>query len=314
MAAVELGAERVGRFVLRMAVTGVLPALLILSACQSGSGPGTPDYPVTIIYPTGTPAALQLTSTNPVIVSSPTLDWSQITLLPLPTDLPSERSVENQAPSDTLRRIPDPFTEVHRDLLVADSIPRQLTDAEISLGRLVLPVSLHLVQTPFRVQSVEIDGFPGWSFLAFDLALPASGELGPTVRAPWGGVVMPGTMRMINDQTVQTLSVDHPLSDEQLLRATFVYSGTIQPLYVLGQQVKAGEVLFRLTRDTGRLTVLGSTPIALPAGAVLTLHASIDTVTTQASGTESLRFLRGVGLTPEGFLRDEQGLVISPVN
>ena len=190
--------------------------------------------------------------------------------------------------------------------------PFELNDTEISLGRLVLPVGLLDLEGEYSVCSIPVKGYPSWRFLAFDLPLPAEGELGALIRAPFDGEVVAGTMQMINDQIARTVSIDHDLGDDQWVRATMVYSGTIEPLFMMGQRVKAGEVLFRLTGDTGRLGALGDTTI--PSGATLSLHVSIDTLTRQASGVESLKFLRGVSLTPAGFLRDEQGLIISPTN
>ena len=72
---------------------------------------------------------------------------------------------------------------------------------------------------------------------------------------------MKGMYRRLKKWEVQQKS--QPLGQPRppVICATFVYSGTIEPLYVLGQQVQAGEVIFRLTRDTGRFDTLGSTPI-----------------------------------------------------
>jgi hypothetical protein len=67
-----------------------------------------------------------------------------------------------------------------------------------------------------------------------------------------------------------------------------------------------------LTQDTGRVETLGSTLVL--GGATMTLHASIDTINRPPSGVEELVFLRGINLTPAGFLRDDKGLIISPVN
>jgi hypothetical protein len=164
----------------------------------------------------------------------------------------------------------------------------------------------------FSVRSIPIENYPNWRFIAFDLPSLPAGELGAVVRAPISGQVMGGTMQMINNETATVINVDHALGEEQLLRATFVYSGTIEAYFVMGQQVDAGEALFRLTRDTGRVETLGDTLIL--GGATLTLHAAIDTVNRQPSGIEELVFLRGVSLTPAGFLRDENGMIISPVN
>ena len=117
---------------------------------------------------------------------------------------------------------------------------------------------------------------------------------------------------MVNDQTASTVSIDHLLDDGQLIRITLVYSGTIDPLYMMGQEVQVGDVLFRLTRDTGRLSSLGNTPI--PGATTFTLHASVDSVVRQESGVETLKFVRGISLTPASFIRQEDGLIISPVD
>ncbi len=288
----------------------MLALLLFLAAgCQNNQNMGIPTYPVTVIPPEASAPPRPPTATSPAV--SPTADWSNVTLLPLPTPNGNSPTAE---PAGTLPSpIPDPLTDEHSDLLIPARWPFALSDAELSLGRLALPVDLLNAAGPFAVRSLAVETEPGWRFLAFDLPLPSTAdELGPVVRAPIPGEVLAGTMQMVNDLTVLTVSVDHRLSEGQLLRATFVFSGTIQPLFASGQKVQAGEALFRLTRDTGRLETLGSTPI--PGGAVLTLHAAIDTVVVQPSGVESLKFLRGVSLTPAGFLRDDEGLILSPAD
>ncbi len=254
-----------------MAILAVLT--LLTAGCQARQRNSTPDYPVTVIPPADTPIPTQRPPAmmTPEPVYSPTFDWSNVTLVPLP----SEEAPEEGTPAPTpppQRSAPDPFTQNDLDLLASEQYPFEMTDAEISLGRLVLPVDLlGLAGMSFRLQSVPVVDQPGWRFLAFDLPLPTGDGLGALVRAPISGQVMAGTMQMINNEMVETISIDHPLGDDQMLRATFVYSGTIEPLYMIQQQVKAGEVLFRLTRDTGRLALLGNTPI--PGGATLTLHA-----------------------------------------
>lgn len=284
--------------------------LLLAAACQSGVRSGTPDYPVTIIASTGVPTtARPQPSPQPLeIAPGSTLDWQKVTLLPLPTAEPSSEAMQAD------RAVPDPLTEADLDLLTAGQPPFALSSREISLGWVVLPVDLFQVAEmgPFTIQSIPVEDYPDWRFLAFDLPLPEAGELGVVVRAPISGMVMGGTMQMINDELAQTVSVDHSLSEGQLLRATLVYTGMIEPLFVVRQEVQAGEVLFRLTQDTGRIHTLGSTSI--PGGATMTLHASIDTVIRQPSGVDALKFLRGVSLTPAGFLKDDGELVISPVN
>lgn len=306
---------------IRLSAAGILArgrhfpvALLILTllgGCQSGTAARTPDYPVTIIPPVGIPT---LPMTPPVTsepVGSPTFQWDAVTLLPPRTP---EASAEVPARTPELAPQPGLLTEADLGLLVAGRHPFSLSDVEISLGRMVLPVDLlSLAQHgPFTVRSIPFENDPSWQFLAFTLPLPRPGELGPIVRAPISGEVMAGTFHMINEQTVQVVNIDHPLSRDQLLRATLVYTGTIEPLFVMNQQVDAGEALFRLTRDSGRVDSLGNTPI--PEGATLTLHASIDTITPQPSGVEKLDFLSAVSLTTAGFLRDEDGFIISPVD
>jgi hypothetical protein len=298
----------------------VLLALLLSSGCQAEPKNGTPDYPVTIIPPATTSVATEIPppSWTPEALQSPTIDWGQVTLLPLRTPEPdstdsSTEPAEQVSPTHPLT-IPDPLTELDVDLLAPGSYPFTLADAEISLGRMALPVDLiDLAEMgSFSVRSIPIENYPNWRFIAFDLPSPPAGELGAVVRAPISGQVMGGTMQMINNETATVINVDHALGEEQLLRATFVYSGTIEAYFVMGQQVDAGEALFRLTRDTGRVETLGDTLIL--GGATLTLHAAIDTVNRQPSGIEELVFLRGVSLTPAGFLRDENGMIISPVN
>ncbi len=288
--------------------------LLLAAACQSGVRSGTPDYPVTIIASTGVPTTAQPQPSHQPqeLIPGSTIDWQKVTLLPLPTAEPSSEAMEARAQAD--RTVPDPLTEADLDLLTAGQPPFALSSREISLGWVVLPVDLFQVAEmgAFRIQSIPVDDYPEWRFLAFDLPIPEAGELGVVVRAPISGMVMGGTMRMVSDEVAQTVSVDHSLSEGRLLRATLVYTGTIEPLFVARQEVQAGDVLFRLTRDTGRIHTLGSTPI--PGGATMTLHASIDTVNRQPSGVDALKFLRGVSLTPAGFLKDEAELVVSPVN
>ena len=295
---------------------GMVAALLALTGCNSNTADGAPDYPVTIL-PSDAPGQVALTvdRSSPAPLPTATLDWSVITVLPLPTtegetvDAPAaDATVETTGTS-----IPDPLTAADREWLTPAGGPFELSDAELTLGRLVMPLDL-LGMDEFSIQSVEIDGYPGWHFLMFDLPTPADKELGPVVRAPISGEVWPGTMQMVNDQTVQTVSVDHTLEGGQILRATFVYSGTVEPLYALGQTVQAGEVILRLTDDTGRLDTLGSTPLPAGQGAILTLHASIDTVVEQESGAQSLKFLRGINWTPEQFLRNDDGLILTPTS
>lgn len=291
-----------------------LPALalvlLLASACQSKNQDGTPDYPVTVIPPG--PAATQEptdTPSSPEPYFSPTIDWSSITLLPLRTP---EASGDPQ--SQVFPDIPDPLTELDLDLLAPGSTPFDLEEVQMSLGQIILPVDLFRVAEMgmFSVHSIAVENLPSWRFLAFDLPLPKAGELGPVVRAPISGTVMPGAIEMINGETALIVSIDHPLGSDEILRATLAYTGTIEPLFVIGQEVEAGEALFRLTRDTGRLDTLGNTPI--PGGATMTLHVSIDAINRQPSGFEELVFLRGVSLTPAGFLRNKEGLIISPEN
>lgn len=301
-------------------ILAALIALLLVPACQSNSQKGSPDYPVTIIPPAARPVTTELPppSWTPEPRYSPTLDWGQVTLLPGRTpDPPSaDTSTEplEEASATEPVAVPDPLTEADLDLLAPGHYPFTLQDAEISLGRVALPVDLiDLAEMgPFSVRSIPIEGYPSWRFIAFDLPLPPAGDLGAVVRAPISGQVMGGTMQMINNEKATVINVDHSLGEEQLLRVTFVYSGTIEPLFVMGQEVEAGEVLFRLTRDTGRVEILGDTLIL--GGATMTLHAAIDTVNRQPSGIEELVFVRGVSLTPAGFLRDKEGLIVSPAN
>jgi hypothetical protein len=296
-------------------------ALLLLTAgCRSEVAGGTPDYPVTVIPPA--PTVLPTETASPVPPppepsATPTLDWGAVTLLPPRTSEPEpEASAEpsREPPAGPMPTIPDPLTEANLDLLVSGGRPFTLSDAEISLGRVVLPVDLIGLapEGPFSIRSIPVEGYPDWRFLAFSLPLPEAGELGAVVRAPIDGVVMGGTMQMINNERARVVTVDRGLGEEQLLRASLVYTGTIEPLFVMGQEVEAGEVLFRLTRDTGRLQVLGDTIIL--GGATLTLHVAIDTINRPPSGIEELVFLRGVSLTPGSFLKDRDGLIISPTN
>jgi hypothetical protein len=301
-------------------VFAILIVLLLLgSGCRPDEASSTPEDPITVV-PTATavpPTRTRFPTMTPELIHSPTLDWGAVTVLPLRTPEPQpeaspEASVE--PPRQVPREIPDPLTEADLDLLVPDRGPFHVTEAEISLGRVVLPVDLTSVAETgaFSVWSIPVGGYPDWRFLAFDLPLPADGELGPVVRAPISGQVWEGTRQMVNNEIVQVITIDHTLAEDQLLRATFTYTGTIEPLFVTRQQVEAGDVLFRLTRDTGRLRMLGNTRIR--TGATLTLDAVIDQVNQQPSGIEELIFLRGVSLSPGGFLRDDDGFVISPVN
>lgn len=279
----------------------VVLILTSVAACRSDPAARTPDYPVTVILPKETPLDVH----TPEPLASPTLDWDSVTLLaPLPTE-PAETSVE-------FGRQPDPLTEAHLDLLAASSYPFELSDAEMSLGRFVLPVDLTALaeQGSFSVRSIPFNTDPSWRFLALSLPRPDEGELGPVIRAPISGEIMAGSFLMINQQTVEVVNIDHSLGDDQLLRATLVYTGTIEPLFTIRQQVQAGEALFRLTRGSAQLDTLAGTPI--PGGAILTVHASIDTVTVEPSGLERLDFVRSVSLTPAGFLRDGEGLIVSP--
>jgi hypothetical protein len=280
----------------------------VMVGCRSEQPASIPDYPVTVVTrntPTRAPTATQ--------AATPTVGWEQVTLLPPPTAQADEEAEmaeeEAEAPQGT---IPDPLTDADLALLAAAQGPFTLSDTELTLGRILLPVDLLAAGGSFKVASTAINNYPGWRFLAFDLPLPADGDLGLVVRSPMSGQVMPGTMQMLNERTVSTVSIDHPLEEGLLLRATLVYSGTIDPFFSMGQQVEAGEALFRLTRDSGRVYTLGDTSI--PNGAVLTLHTSIDTVVRQESGVESLKFLRGVSLTPAGFVRDDDGRILSPIN
>ncbi|MBN1319155.1 MAG: hypothetical protein JXA42_26970 [Anaerolineales bacterium] len=289
--------------------------LLLLTACQPGAQTGTLDYPVTV-FPTVTSKPATPTDAEPVVIESPTVNWDNVTLLPFDSEEPESGdagdALENEM-ADSLG-IPDPLIEDDLNLLIAMNPPFELSEAEITLGRLVLPVDLFSIDDAFTIGSIEVNNYPGWRFLAFDFPLPEEGELGPVIRAPISGEVLAGAMEMINNQVAQTISIDHSLGEDQLLRMTYVYGGEIDVLFVTGQYVQAGEVLFRLTRDTERVFYLGSTPVFQPDGAVLTLHASIDTVTPQESGVESLKFLRPVSLTPANFLQDVNGWIISPTS
>jgi hypothetical protein len=286
-------------------------ALLVVSlmvGCRSEVPVATPDYPVTVVTK-DTPTPVPTATPNP----TPTVGWDEVTLLP-PPSAPAQEGSETsggqaEQPAGT---IPDPLTDANLALLTPAEGPYVLNDTELTLGRLLLPVDLLAANGPFRVTSIAIENYPGWRFLAFDLPLPTDADLGLVIRSPMSGQVMPGTMQMLNERTVNTVSIDHPLEEGLLLRATLVYSGTIDPFFSMGQQVEAGEALFRLTRDTARVDTLGDTWI--PNGAVLTLHASIDTVVQQESGVDSLKFLRGVSLTPAGFIQDDDGRILSPTN
>lgn len=296
--------------------------LLFAAGCRAGAS-STANDRVTVIILTPTPvhSASPTRLAPPTAtggpVASPTIDWSQVTLLPLHSPEPTSpvSPIQTVAPTEQSEAmVPDVLTEKDVHLLAAGRPPFSLSDVEVSLGRILLPLDL-LDLAPdasFQVTSLPIEGFTSWRFLTFDIPTPAEGDLGAIVRAPIGGTVLEGTMQMVNDQTVSTVSIDHPLDNDQLIRATLVYSGTIDPLYMMGQEVQVGDVLFRLTRDTGRLNTLGSNPI--PGGATFTLHASIDSIVRQESGVETLKFLRGISLTPAGFARQEYGLIISPVN
>jgi hypothetical protein len=280
----------------------------LLVGCRSEAPTAAPDYPVTVVTtntPTSAPTA------TPVV--TPTAGWSEVTLLPPPSAPAEENSEASGGQAEQPDgKIPDPLTDADLALLTPAEGPYVMSDTELTLGRLLLPVDLLAADGPFRVTSIAIENYPGWHFLAFDLPLPADADLGLVVRSPMSGQVMPGTMQMLNEQTMNTVSIDHPLEEGLLLRATLVYSGTIDPFFSMGQQVQVGEALFRLTRDTARVDALGDTLI--PNGAVLTLHASIDTVVRQESGVDSLKFLRGVSLTPAGFIQDDDGRILSPTN
>jgi hypothetical protein len=302
----------------------LLVILLFLTACQSSAQSETPDYPVTIV-PTATMKPVTPTVIEPVIIESPTVNWDNVTLLPFNTrESESGEAIDGgdagdagETPENDLdgsEGIPDPLMESDMELLITKSPPFELSDAEITLGRLVLPVDLFSINGDFTIESFEVINYPGWRFLGFDFPIPEENELGPVIRAPISGEVLAGSMEMINNQVAQTVSVDHSLDEDQLLRMTFVYGGEIDVLFVTGQRVQAGEVLFRLTRDSERINYLGSTPVFQPEGAVLTLHASIDTITPQESGVESLKFLRPVSLTPANFLQDVNGWIISPAS
>jgi hypothetical protein len=293
---------------IRQSLLITLLALSLVVGCRSEPAATTPDYPVTVVtrdVPTAVPTV------TPVV--TPTVGWEEVTLLPPPTvQIPEEGEAADGQAETAEGTIPDPLTDAHLALLAASKGPFTLSDTELTLGRLLLPVDLLAADGSFRITSIAIQNYPGWRFLAFDLPLPADGDLGLVVRSPMSGQVMPGTMQMLNERTVNTVSIDHPLEEGLLLRATLVYSGTIDPFFSMGQQVEAGEALFRLTRDSAQVDTLGNTPI--PDGAVLTLHASIDTVVKQESGVDSLKFLRGVSLTPAGFIRDDDGRILSPSN
>jgi hypothetical protein len=288
----------------------ILLVALLTAGCRSDQPAATPDYPVTVVTTNPPEPASTATSTP---VATPTLGWDQVTLLPPPVAETEDKAEEANGQAKALDgTIPDPLTDADSALLAAAGGPFTLNDTELTLGWILLPVDLLAAGGSFRVASVAVDDYPGWRFLAFDLPLPADGDLGLVIRSPMSGQVMPGTMQMLNERIANTISIDHPIEDGLLLRATFVYSGTIDPFFSMGQQVEAGEALFRLTRDSDRVNTLGNTPI--PDGAVLTLHASIDTVVKQESGVDSLKFLRGVSLTPAGFIRDDDGRILSPIN
>jgi hypothetical protein len=295
---------------IRQSLVVILLVASTMIGCRSEQAPAMPDQPVTVVThqpPTVAPSPTAPSTAVPV----GTPDWGEVTLLPPPTATSAETATEEETETSE-GAVPDPLTDAHLALLTTGSGPFGLSDTEITLGRLLLPVDLLAVEGSFEIASIAVQDYPGWRFLAFDLPLPATGELGLVVRSPISGVVMPGTMQMLNEQTVNTVSIDHPLEEGLLLRATLVYSGTIDPFFTMRQQVETGEALFRLTHDTGRVDILGDTPI--PGGAVLTLHASIDTVVKQESGVESLKFVRGVSLSPTGFIQDDDGLILSPSN
>lgn len=308
----------------RRRASRALATIAVLSltvGCRADPADSTPDYPVTIIMPEPTRPPTQPVPTPsesaPEASATPTLDWGAVTLLAPHTTEPEPEEPAEVSPELHVGEplpVPDPLTEAMVDLLGAGSGPYALSDAEISLGRVLLPLDLIALsqEGPFSVRSIPIDGYADWRFLAFSLPLPEDGELGAVVRAPIDGLVWDGMMQMLNNQTVRAVNVDHDLGEGQLVRASLVYTGTIEPLFVMRQTVEAGEVLFRLTRDTGRLEALGSTIIV--GGATLTLHMSIDKVTSSQSGIEGLTVLRGVSLTPAGLLRDRDGLIISPAN
>lgn len=294
--------------------------LLLAAGCRADVADSTPDYAVTVIPPAPTASATRTASPvppSPEASATPTLDWGAVTLLPSRTpEAEPEASAEPspEPPAGPMPAIPDPLTEANLDLLVSGKGPFTLSDAELSLGRVVLPVDLISLarEGPFSVRSIPVAGYPAWLFLAFSLPLPEAGELGAVVRAPIDGTVMAGTM-IINNQRTSVVNIDHGLGDERLVRASLVYSGTIEPLFAWEQEVEAGDVLFRLTRDTGRLETLGDTIIL--GGANLTLYVAIDTISRLPSGDiEELKFLRWVSLTPGSFFKDRNGLIISPTN
>ncbi len=299
----------------------IIAVLILTAGCRGDVPEGTPDYPVTVIAPHATMPSTQPTlspaSPSPEPSATPTLDWDAVTLLPprtIETDPEAQVEVSPEPQEGDRLVVPDPLTEGSLELLAAATGPYTLSDAEISLGRVLLPLDLIAVsqQGPFTVRSIPVENYPDWRFLAFSLPLPQDGELGAVVRAPIDGVVWDGMMQMVNGQTVRAVNIDRELGEGQLVRASLTYTGTIEPLFVMRQSVEAGDVLFRLTRDTGRLELLGSTIIL--GGATLTLHVSIDMITSSASGIEELTVLRGTSLTPASFVRDQQGLVISPTN
>ena len=142
----------------------VLTTLALLSACKANDPDGTPDYPVTIIVPTASPIVTELPppSWTPDTRNSPTIDWGQVTLMPLrtPDSDEMEESTESTEPIPTLQplTIPDPLTELDLDLLAPATYASTLADAEISLGRIVLPVDLiGLAEVgSFSVRSIPI--------------------------------------------------------------------------------------------------------------------------------------------------------------
>ncbi|MEN8098159.1 MAG: hypothetical protein ABFQ89_03720 [Chloroflexota bacterium] len=279
----------------------LIAATTLLIVSYGCVGSSETDFPVTVIEPD--PATEAWPDLD---LDTPTAIWENVTLLP-----PKEEvQVTKPAVETATGVVEDPFTNEHSDILTPGAPPYQLNDAEISLGRILLPINLGAISGPFRVASIEVQDQPGWRFLAFDVPLPLGVELGSVVRAPFGGQVLAGSMRMINDQLVSTINIDRPIEDNKVIRAAFVYSGTIEFLVTPPQTVETGDAIFRVTRDTGRVSTLGNTSI--PGGATFTLHASIDEMEKSEDGMETLSFLRGVSLMPSGWLTDAEGRIISP--
>ena len=115
---------------------------------------------------------------------------------------------------------------------------------------------------------------------------------------------------MLNDETVSTISIDHVLNEEQLIRATFVYSGEIEPLFAMGQEVAAGAVLFRLTREHRPGEYLGRHAHSGWGHP----HAARIHRFSHPTGIRGAiaQIFAWVSLTPGGLLRDEAGRVLSP--